>query len=53
MDGWEHEQKVDYEQLSLKYKKFHEYSHFVKKCPKAVQENPDPSWFVDRVFARR
>ena len=41
MDGWEHAQKVDYEQLSFKCKKCHEYGHFVKKCPKAVQENPE------------
>ena len=39
MDGWEHSQKVDYEQLSFKCRKCHEYGHFVKKCPKAVREN--------------
>ena len=40
MDGWEHMQKVDYEQLPFKCKKCHEYSHFVKNCPKVVQEIP-------------
>ena len=40
MDGWEHAQKVYYEQLSLKCKKCHEYVHFFKIFPKAMQENP-------------
>ena len=39
MDGWKHAQKVDYEQLPFKCKKFHEYGHFVKKFPEAVHEN--------------
>ena len=30
MDGWEHMQKVDYEQLPFKCKKCHEYGHLVK-----------------------
>ena len=34
MDGWEHVQKVDYEQLSFKCKKCHEYGHFVKTALK-------------------
>ena len=38
MDGWEHMQKVDYEQLPFKCKKCHEYGHFVKNFPKVVQE---------------
>ena len=41
MDGWEHAQKVDYEQLSFKCKKCHEYGHFVKNCPKVMQEKPE------------
>ena len=39
MDGWGHAQKVDYEQLPFKCKKFHEYGYFVKNWPKEVQEN--------------
>ena len=41
MDGWEHVQKVDYEQLPFKCKKCHKYGHFVKNYPKAMQENPE------------
>ena len=48
MDRWEHMQKVDYEQLPFKCKKFHEYCHFIKKCPKVVQEtskkNQEEGW---------
>ena len=41
MDGWEHMQNIVYEQLPFKCKKCHEYSHFVKNCPKVVQEIPE------------
>ena len=48
MDGWEHMQKVDYEQLPFKCNKCHEYGHFVKHCPKVVQEilgkNQEQGW---------
>ena len=39
MDEWEHAKKLDYEQLSFKCRKCHEYGNFVKNCPKAVHEN--------------
>ena len=41
MDGWEFYQKVDYEQLPFKCKKFHENGHFVNKFPKYTQEEAE------------
>ena len=49
MDGWEHMQKVDYEQLPFKCKKFHEYGHFVKNFPKAAQEIPEKNKTKDGI----
>jgi hypothetical protein len=40
LDGWTYIQIVDYEQLPFKCKSCHEYRHFTKNCPKAIQENP-------------
>ena len=34
IDGWNHLQTMDYEQIPFKCKYFHEYGHFAKSCPK-------------------
>ena len=39
IDGWNHLQTVDYEQIPFKCKYCHEYGHFAKSCPK----KPDKS----------
>jgi hypothetical protein len=35
---WQHLQKLDYEQLPFKCRGCHDYGHFQRNCPKALQE---------------
>ena len=41
MEGWEFFQKVYYEQLPFKCRKFHEYGHFVNNFPKYIKEEAE------------
>ena len=42
IDGWNHLQTMDYEQIPFKCKYFHEYGHFTKSCPeKQEKSNPE------------
>ena len=38
IDGWNHLQTVDYEQIPFKCKYCHEYGHFAKSCPKKPEK---------------
>ena len=42
IDGWNHFQTVDYEQIAFKCKYCHEYGHFAKSHPKNLEKsNPE------------
>ena len=38
IDGWNHLQTVDYEQIPFKCKYWHEYGHFEKSCSKKLEK---------------
>ena len=49
MDGWNHLQTMDYEQIPFKCKFYHEYRNFVKFFPKkparpSTNETPKEEW---------
>ena len=51
IDGWNHLQIVDYEQIHFKCKFCHEYGHFAKSCPKKPEKPitdslPSEGWNV-------
>ena len=51
IDGWNHLQTVDYEQIPFKCKFCHEYDHFAKSCPKKPKKTitdslPSEGWNV-------
>ena len=51
IDGWNHLQIVDYEQIPFKCKYCHEYGHFAKSCPKKPEKPisdspPSEGWNV-------
>ena len=51
IDGWNHLQIVEYEQIHFKCKFCHEYGHFAKSCPKKPEKPitdslPSEGWNV-------